>query len=223
MQTGAQGQTNPFVVQQLPEYKSSILSAFPDKKDWLELAKYQSENIFCEKAEKNDIKILMQMAEIYSDQNAESINEGIKCASCGKPASNRCSRCKSVWYCSRECQVEHYKKGGHKAVCKMLSEKKGNNTKQSPAEVLLKKPEEKRDEPQEEKKNPIKVEVLNETNNDEPAKNSDNQVPKETKVEEKVKEESKKPEKEAQAPQNPDPKTVEKPYQEPKNSLEELD
>lgn len=28
----------------------------------------------------------------------------------------RCSRCKAAWYCSKSCQVQHYK-GGHKRVC----------------------------------------------------------------------------------------------------------
>jgi len=30
---------------------------------------------------------------------------------------NKCGRCKEVRYCSRECQVKHWKKGGHKEEC----------------------------------------------------------------------------------------------------------
>jgi hypothetical protein len=29
----------------------------------------------------------------------------------------RCGRCNSVWYCSRECQKEHWKFGKHKELC----------------------------------------------------------------------------------------------------------
>jgi hypothetical protein len=32
----------------------------------------------------------------------------------------RCKACLGVYYCSRECQVQHWKEGGHKQVCKRL-------------------------------------------------------------------------------------------------------
>jgi hypothetical protein len=35
---------------------------------------------------------------------------------CDEPGMAHCSRCKSVWYCGRECQVAHYK-GRHKKEC----------------------------------------------------------------------------------------------------------
>ena len=44
------------------------------------------------------------------------------CANCGKDALadekfKQCSKCKSQWYCSKECQVEAWK-AGHKKDCK---------------------------------------------------------------------------------------------------------
>jgi len=39
------------------------------------------------------------------------------CPMCFKPAENRCSKCKSVWYCSVACQKAHWKKS-HKKACK---------------------------------------------------------------------------------------------------------
>ena len=46
------------------------------------------------------------------------------CATCHKSADvdvefKRCSRCKSIWYCSKECQVKHWS-DGHKSDCMKL-------------------------------------------------------------------------------------------------------
>lgn len=38
-----------------------------------------------------------------------------KCMVCGKDAINRCGKCKSVWYCTTECQGKHWTT--HKLVC----------------------------------------------------------------------------------------------------------
>ena len=45
--------------------------------------------------------------------------EGEHCANCDKSSLDLkcCSRCKVTYYCSKECQREHWKKGNHKAVC----------------------------------------------------------------------------------------------------------
>ncbi|KAL9185028.1 hypothetical protein ACHAXT_002805 [Thalassiosira profunda] len=42
-----------------------------------------------------------------------------KCAVCSAPASKRCTKCKSVWYCGREHQVSDWK--AHKARCKVIA------------------------------------------------------------------------------------------------------
>ncbi|XVE53488.1 hypothetical protein DITRI_Ditri03aG0007100 [Diplodiscus trichospermus] len=42
------------------------------------------------------------------------------CAVCSNPASKKCSRCKSVRYCSLDCQQVHWK-AGHKTKCKVNS------------------------------------------------------------------------------------------------------
>ncbi|XP_073396354.1 uncharacterized protein [Physcomitrium patens] len=43
--------------------------------------------------------------------------QGLSCVVCQKPTRRRCSRCKSISYCSRECQVKHWS-DGHKYNCK---------------------------------------------------------------------------------------------------------
>lgn len=118
MNTNAQAASNPFVVQQMPEIRTKILEG----KDWKEIARYQLEHYFTKAAENQEFELMVKFADIYSSQNAEILTEGFKCANCFKPASQRCARCKTVWYCSKECQVDHFKKA-HKAVCKIMAEK----------------------------------------------------------------------------------------------------
>ena len=43
--------------------------------------------------------------------------ESTKCVVCGKRAVARCSRCKTVGYCSTDCQRKHWK-AGHSIQCK---------------------------------------------------------------------------------------------------------
>ncbi|KAI7840083.1 hypothetical protein COHA_006213 [Chlorella ohadii] len=53
-----------------------------------------------------------------------AIDEGrLLCAQCSTPAMHlkRCAACKQVSYCSRECQVKHWKEGGHKDACTGLA------------------------------------------------------------------------------------------------------
>ena len=47
---------------------------------------------------------------------------GRVCATCGGPPLagaklKACGRCRSVWYCSPECQKQHWGEGGHKQAC----------------------------------------------------------------------------------------------------------
>ena len=42
------------------------------------------------------------------------------CVSCSGPVSYRCADCKCNLYCSKKCQIHHYK--GHKTLCKAISQ-----------------------------------------------------------------------------------------------------
>ena len=60
------------------------------------------------------------------------------CAACAAPLSHtapQCGRCQTR-YCGRPCQVQHYKEGGHKALCKKI--KKGGGAEQYHAEKKYK-------------------------------------------------------------------------------------
>lgn len=49
-----------------------------------------------------------------------------QCTNCGAKSSTLkdCQVCRSVQYCNRECQMKHWKQGGHKEVCKTLAAKR---------------------------------------------------------------------------------------------------
>eukprot|EP00613_Pedinella_sp_CCMP2098_P031233 CAMPEP_0171721736 /NCGR_PEP_ID=MMETSP0991-20121206/22563_1 /TAXON_ID=483369 /ORGANISM="non described non described, Strain CCMP2098" /LENGTH=452 /DNA_ID=CAMNT_0012313715 /DNA_START=172 /DNA_END=1530 /DNA_ORIENTATION=+ len=58
------------------------------------------------------------------DKKKDSFTGLLECANCtatksetGQPLSQKCARCKIVAYCSRECQMQHWKRGGHKKWC----------------------------------------------------------------------------------------------------------
>ena len=110
-------------------------------------------------------KELEPINEIYSIDNMEYFMDDPKCANCGKNATSRCSRCKSEWYCSKECQIKRWKV--HKELCKTLSELfKEDEEKKKKKEfndVKIKK-EEKKIEENEKITNKIKIEDVTEKN-----------------------------------------------------------
>ena len=68
-------------------------------------------------AEKGDQTAISQLRTL--EKGASSM-----CILCDKkaPSENaflRCSRCRAAWYCSKDCQVQHWKaeEGGHKRCC----------------------------------------------------------------------------------------------------------
>jgi len=61
---------------------------------------------------------LNALLKLYSSEAFEEFLEDPKCSECGKPATQRCSRCKNSWYCSRECQIKQWK--AHKKICDLL-------------------------------------------------------------------------------------------------------
>ena len=59
------------------------------------------------------------MLKLYGSDVYEQFLEDPKCAECGELATQRCSRCKNEWYCSRECQLKKWK--AHKQYCEVLT------------------------------------------------------------------------------------------------------
>ena len=64
----------------------------------------------------------MQQQQAASSAPPEPQYEANVCAKCGKAAAKaKCSKCKSVYYCSRSCQTTHWK--SHKPVCQQITER----------------------------------------------------------------------------------------------------
>ena len=70
-----------------------------------EIAEYQKANFFASDVEKQK-EDMKRLSEIYGSNIIEHLIDGFKCENCQKDASKRCSRCKAVWYCGKDCQVE---------------------------------------------------------------------------------------------------------------------
>uniref|UniRef100_A0A7S3N1S5 MYND-type domain-containing protein n=1 Tax=Strombidium inclinatum TaxID=197538 RepID=A0A7S3N1S5_9SPIT len=141
------GQTNSFIVQQLPEMRVKIMR----DRDWPAIAKYQMQNFFNTEVNnpKDELDSLMKL---YSSDAYDNFMDDPKCACCGDGATQRCSRCKGEWYCSRECQLKQWKQ--HKKMCEMLSQMKQEETKRKEVQREVIK------EQQEAKKKPL-IEELN--------------------------------------------------------------
>jgi len=126
---GNQFQTTSLIVQQMPEIRNEICK----DKNWKEIAENQKKNYFQEdeKSLKEDFE---RMTSLYDYNVLEGLIEGFKCSKCKKEALKRCSKCKSEYYCSRECQVTHWK--DHKPACmakvaqmeKNMQEKENKNS-----------------------------------------------------------------------------------------------
>ena len=117
---------NPFIVEMVPILSGNKIFKLTEeeiKKIGNNVLHNSFENLSREKLAKE----LEPVNEIYNLDNIEYFMEDPICAQCGKLANSRCSRCKSEWYCSKECQIKRWKE--HKVVCKTLAEMFKDNEK----------------------------------------------------------------------------------------------
>ena len=125
MNEGSTSKISAFLIQQMPELANNICV----NRNWQEIAEHQRKNYLVETEESR--KRMMDLLMTGLDDMLEDPT----CANCGVPATNRCSKCHSEWYCSRKCQVEAWKK--HKQICAVLAEQV---TKKQPSEATQSKP-----------------------------------------------------------------------------------
>ena len=109
---------NPFIVEMVPILSGNKMFKLTEE-EIKKIGNHVVVNYF-ENLNKDKLaKELEPVNEIYNLDNIEYFMEDPVCAQCGKLANSRCSRCKSEWYCSKECQIKRWKK--HKTVCKTLA------------------------------------------------------------------------------------------------------
>lgn len=138
MKTNSQTKSNVYVIKTMPELYQQILN----DASLTEVIKYQKEVIFGTNTAQEDLEILNNVTDIYAHQAVDMKPLEYICPNCGLEASKRCSRCKVVWYCGKECQVKHYKET-HKYVCGKLVEKGKSETDAGITLVETKRKDEK--------------------------------------------------------------------------------
>jgi len=79
------------------------------------------------KAAVQDHEGVLKYLQILDKQEGRTTPTIICCSTCGKPKTplrplHPCKLCHTVQYCGRECQVQHWKQGGHGRGCKKLRE-----------------------------------------------------------------------------------------------------
>ncbi|XP_045460692.1 zinc finger MYND domain-containing protein 10 [Harmonia axyridis] len=116
MSTGSQqaSSLNPILLEPCLNIKEGIMHQTGG--NWKQIAINQLPAIFCSEKEQ-----LMESAKILNEAyNTDllekfDVENTVPCARCGKDSTQRCSRCKKSWYCSRKCQVTHWQL--HKELC----------------------------------------------------------------------------------------------------------
>ncbi|CAH2231901.1 zinc finger MYND domain-containing protein 10 [Pararge aegeria] len=101
------------LIEIVPQIKQAYLKEV--HKRTKSLAKNQLENFHLDGSESSR-NMAKKLLESYTSDAALALDSGgAKCAKCGDKASKKCSRCKTEWYCGRECQVQQWPK--HKEIC----------------------------------------------------------------------------------------------------------
>ncbi len=101
-------------VEEIPEIMNSITQGI----DLKQLAEAQKTILLSTDAHFKQ-QMSQSLASMYHSDHLDVLLDDPKCADCGSAATQRCSRCKNEWYCSRPCQVKSWKT--HKGVCDVLS------------------------------------------------------------------------------------------------------
>ncbi|KAK2958696.1 putative zinc finger MYND domain protein [Blattamonas nauphoetae] len=100
-------------IQAISEIRVNLMKG----QNWEKIAREQ-ERLYFDISTAQLKKELKQFSQIYDNEVYEEAAEKAKCAKCGRPADKRCSQCKSVFYCSADCQRNHW--STHKYSCKKV-------------------------------------------------------------------------------------------------------
>jgi len=104
----------------LIEPVSETYEELSQRTDWKQLVDGQLTSTFAndEEARRKEIQ---RLAETYCLDQYDELNSKPTCEVCAKEAPTRCSRCRTAWYCSRQCQAQDWRR--HKPACSQAHEK----------------------------------------------------------------------------------------------------
>lgn len=106
-----QSEKTVLLLEVLPEIRDKILAE--NRNNWKNIAKLQVKRFFNRRPE--ELTVLAQgLIQGYSSAQLESQISN-SCSHCGSKADKKCSKCKTDFYCSRNCQVKHWPL--HKQQC----------------------------------------------------------------------------------------------------------
>ncbi|XP_047119753.1 zinc finger MYND domain-containing protein 10 [Schistocerca piceifrons] len=108
----------PLILEVLPQIRESLLRR--SETQWKRIAQRQVKVLFhCKQGDMAEIA--KRLSSAYDPETLEKLaGTAPTCAECGERAAKKCSRCKALWYCGRECQVKNWPT--HKTTCNKLSE-----------------------------------------------------------------------------------------------------
>jgi len=109
--TGVQETHTPFIVELIAEIRETLLQTYEGRYE--DIAREQIQTVFVKESE-DELRALGQMFTMPEDLTAPV------CVVCHAEAEQRCSRCHTEWYCSRQCQVQDWKR--HKGLCTVIVE-----------------------------------------------------------------------------------------------------
>ncbi|NXP59467.1 ZMY10 protein, partial [Chloropsis cyanopogon] len=112
------------ILEQVPVIRDHILQKNSGK--WEAIAKHQVKHTFSPTEEELKLQA-HRWAQTYSLDVMEVLTwafstlgpKKLRCRVCGAEAAKHCSRCRSEWYCSRACQIQHWQK--HKPACNLIA------------------------------------------------------------------------------------------------------
>ncbi|EDS31083.1 zinc finger MYND domain-containing protein 10 [Culex quinquefasciatus] len=110
------------LLEELPEIKDGLIEE-ARKFGWSKIVQAHKE-IFVDLTQEQLTSVAKRLNAAYNTDLLEKINSGTDdaghriCSTCKKSAEKRCSKCESVFYCSRECQVADWPR--HKELCHQL-------------------------------------------------------------------------------------------------------
>jgi len=103
------------LIEMIPQLRTSLEKVFCNEETKGKLIDRYEEELVDSSMEKTAARARL-LTDVYNFESFEAVlPTKHKCELCGHDAERKCSKCRKAWYCTRECQVKHWKI--HKEKC----------------------------------------------------------------------------------------------------------